>query len=110
MKRSETIKDRKSFNNIIKNGKYKKNNCYVIYIMKSENEDGKIGIAISNKIGKAHIRNKLKRQTRAIIDANKKVFKKDNNYIIMIRKGCLEKDFEEKSKLFNSLFIEKENT
>ena len=37
MKRVETIKDQKLFNNIIRNGKFVKNNFFVIYnIMKEE--------------------------------------------------------------------------
>ena len=64
MKRIETIKDKKLFNNIIRNGKFKKNEFYVIYNIKKEEEQQFFGIAISNKVGKAVIRNKLKRQTR----------------------------------------------
>jgi len=72
MKRVETIKKREEFNNIIKKGSFIKNEYYIIYIMKSENENSKYGIAISNKIGKAHLRNKLKRQTRTLIDKYRK--------------------------------------
>jgi ribonuclease P protein component len=87
MKRSETIKDKKLFTDIIKTGKYKKNNYIVIY--NKERKDDKLffGIAISNKFGHAHLRNRIKRQTRAVIDNNKNLFQKGNNYIIMIRKN-----------------------
>ena len=51
MKRIETIKDSKSFNDIIKNGKFIKNNYFVIYYKDNESENNKLGIAISNKIG-----------------------------------------------------------
>ncbi len=88
MKRIETIKDQKLFNNIIRNGKFKKNNYFVIYNIMKEEPEIMYGIAISNKVGKAHIRNKLKRQTRAIIDNNRNLFKNGHNYIIMIRKDC----------------------
>ena len=88
MKRTETIKDQKLFNNIIRNGKFKKNEFYVIYNIKKEEEQPFFGIAISNKVGKAVIRNKLKRQTRTIIDNHRNLFKNNHNYIIMIRKSC----------------------
>ncbi len=93
MKREETIKSQKLFNNIIKNGNFIKNDYFVIY--SSKNEDNKInyGIAISKKIGNAVTRNKIKRQTRAIIDRNRNLFKKSHNYIIMIRKSCVSKKF-----------------
>ena len=37
--------------------------------------------------------NNIKRQTRAIIDRNRNLFKKSHNYIIMIRKSCVSKKF-----------------
>ncbi len=90
MKRAETIKDQKLFNNIIKNGKYIKNSYFVLYSSKKEDPEINFGIAISNKVGKAHLRNKLKRQVRSIIDKNRNLFKNNHNYIIMIRRSCSE--------------------
>jgi ribonuclease P protein component len=103
MKRIETIKDSKSFNDIIKNGKFIKNNYFVIYYKDNESENNKLGIAISNKIGKAHIRNRLKRQTRAIIDEYRNMFKNNFNYIIMIRKTCKEAEFTNMNQALKSL-------
>ena len=103
MKRIETIKDSKSFNDIIKNGKYIKNNYFVIYYKDNELDNNKLGIAISNKIGKAHIRNRLKRQTRAIIDEYRNLFKNNFNYIIMIRKTCKEAEFKDMNLALKSL-------
>jgi len=100
MKRREMIKDRKVFNNIIQTGSFYKNNLFVIYIKERKNENSKFGIAISNKTGKAHLRNKLKRKVRAIMDNNKKLFKNNYDYIIMIRKACQEASF---SKMNDSL-------
>ena len=93
MKRIETIKDKKLFNNIIRNGKFKKNNYYVLYNIMKEEPNPSFGIAISNKVGKAFIRNRLKRQTRAIIDNHRNLFKNNHNYIIMIRKSCYNTDY-----------------
>ena len=103
MKRIETIKDSKSFNDIIKNGKFIKNNYFVIYYKDNQEEKNKLGIAISNKIGKAHIRNRLKRQTRAIIDEHRNLFKNNFNYIIMIRKTCKEAEFNDMNNALKSL-------
>lgn len=94
MKRIETIKDQKLFNNIIKNGKFIKNKYFVIYNIMKEESNISYGIAISNKVGKAVIRNKLKRQTRAIIDSHRNLFKNNRNYIIMIRKDCANTDYK----------------
>jgi len=89
------IKDRKIFNNIIQKGTFFKNKHFVIYIKERKNEKTKFGIAISNKTGKAFIRNKLKRKVRAIIDENKNLFQNSYDYIIMIRKTCVESTYKE---------------
>ncbi len=95
MKRTETIKDQKLFNNIIRNGKFIKNNFFVIYNIRKENDQINYGIAVSNKLGKAVVRNKLKRQTRAIIDNHRNLFKNGHNYIIMIRKGSVGAEYKD---------------
>ena len=94
MKRIETIKDQKLFNNIIKKGKFKKDTYFVIYYIKKEEVQNNYGIAISKKVGNAVTRNKLKRQTRAIIDKHRNLFKNNHNYIIMIRKSCANTEFK----------------
>lgn len=100
MKRIETIKSKEEFNNIIRTGKYNKNQYYILYYI--NNNDNKFGIAISNKVGHAFIRNRLKRQTRSIIDENRNLFKKGFNYIIMIRKSCVGTNYE----ILNKALIE----
>ena len=96
MKKREIIKSKKDFSNIIKTSKFIKTNEYVIYYKENNLNTTRFGIAISNKIGNAVTRNKLKRQTREIIDKLKTLFKNNTDYIIMIRKGCLETIFDKK--------------
>lgn len=105
MKRFEMIKDKNYFNFIIKNGKFIKDNNFVIYYIYNEKKNfPQFGIAIKNSIGKAVERNHLKRQVRNLIDNNKKLFKNECDYIIMIRDGCTRSSFEEKnSSLVNLL-------
>lgn len=95
MKRYEMIKDKNYFSYIIKNGKYNKDKNYVVYYFKNANNKySHFGIAIKNKIGKAVVRNRLKRQTRSIIENNKKLFQKSYDYIIMIREGLKDTSYE----------------
>lgn len=104
MKRYEMIKDQDYFGSIIKKGKYNKDKLFVIYsVSKEDNVYPHFGIAIKNSIGKAHIRNRLKRQTRSIVDNNKNLFKKNRDYIIMIRNECVNAQFDEMNKSFVEL-------
>ena len=93
MKRIEMIKDKNTFNNIIKKAKFKKNDYFIIYNNENEINNTRFGIAINKKYGHAVDRNRIKRQVRAIIDNNRNLFQKGNNYIIMVRKSCQEAKF-----------------
>ena len=106
MKKNETIKSSKEFSELIKNSKFFKTKEFVIYYKENNLLKRRFGIAISNKIGNAVTRNKLKRQTREIIDNVKSLFKNNTDYIIMIRKGCLETSFRKRLENLESILKE----
>ncbi len=95
IKKYEVVKEKKDFNSIINNARFFKNNYYTIYIRKRKDSEIKFGLAISKKVGNAVVRNKLKRQVRALIDNIKETFPKGRDYIIMIKRNCLEINFQE---------------
>lgn len=106
MKKYETVKRKEEFNNIIKIGKYQKNDYFVIYKVNNELNYPRFGIAISKKFGKANIRNLYKRRIRTIIDINKNLFQNNKDYIIMIKKNCLQINYQEMNKKFQELLKE----
>ena len=90
MKRYEMIKDKDRFNYIIRKGEYSKDKNFVVYHVPRLNYSHiMFGIAVKKSLGNAVVRNRMKRQTRSVIDENKNLFKKGHDYIIMIREGCL---------------------
>ncbi|MDD4705765.1 MAG: ribonuclease P protein component [Bacilli bacterium] len=103
MKIDERIKKSIEFDNIIKQGDFQKNKYYVVYYNHKKEDNSRFGIAVGTKIGNAVIRNKLKRQTREIIKEIKIKFKKDQDYIIMIRKDCLNLNYQQKKENLLSL-------
>lgn len=107
MKKKDIIKSQKEFNLLIKTGKFIKNDDYVIYYKENELSKIRFGIAISTKLGNAVTRNKLKRQTREIVDKLNYLFKNNKDYIIMIRKGCLDHSFNERIKQLEKLLEER---
>lgn len=107
MKKYEVVKKKEEFNEIIKTCSYFKNKYFTIYIRKRENNFARFGLAISKKVGNAVVRNKLKRQLRAIISQNKDIFSKDSDYIIMIRKDCVNATFQKLEEKLIELIKEK---
>lgn len=107
MKKFEVVKEKRRFDFIINNGKFIKNKIFVIYFSKHEENFPKFGLAVGKKIGNAVTRNKYKRIIRNIVDQNKFLFKKEYDYIIIIKKVCLDMSFKELNDSLSSLIKEK---
>ena len=97
MKKIEIIKSSDEFTKIIKTGKRVSSNSYSIYYIKN-NKDNRYGISVPTKTGHAVVRNKVKRQTKNIIDNNKKSIQTGYDYVIIIRKGILDLSYQELEK------------
>ncbi len=100
MKKINIVKENKDFNNIIKDGRSYKNKYFIINVMENNLNHYRFGISISKKTGNAVVRNLYKRKLRNIIDANKKLYSNNKDYIIIIRKSCLGVEYKELEKFF----------
>ena len=80
MKNKYIVKKTKDFNNIINNGKFVKNNIFIVYYLPSE--------------GNAVIRNKVKRRLRMLVYENQNLFSNKYKYIIMIKKDFINESYE----------------
>ena len=107
MKKFEIVKEHYEFDNIINKGKSIGNKVFSIYFLKRDEEYPKFGIAVGKKIGNAVTRNKYKRIIRNIVDNNKLLFKKDYDYIIIIKRKCLDLSFKELNDNLSELVKEK---
>lgn len=107
MKKFEIVKEHYEFDNIINEGKSIGNKVFSIYFLKHDEEYPKFGIAVGKKIGNAVTRNKYKRIIRNIVDNNKLLFKKDYDYIIIIKRKCLDLSFKELNDNLSELVKEK---
>lgn len=88
MNKEKIIKNSETYSKIISTGESIKNKYFSVYYQKTDN-DNKYGITIPKKVGKAHIRNKLKRQTKNIIMTNEINIQKKYNYVIIIKEATL---------------------
>ena len=63
--RARRIRSRRDFQYIYEHGQLYKDEFFrIFYIRKSSTELGRLGLSISRKLGKAHVRNRLKRIIR----------------------------------------------
>ncbi|MBQ3436216.1 MAG: ribonuclease P protein component [Bacilli bacterium] len=103
MKKKFIVKSNREFNEIINSKHSTSNSCFIVYYKKAKEKYSRFGISVGKKIGKATIRNKYKRKIRAIIDNNKKDYSNNLDYIIIMRKECLNQKHEILEKNLNIL-------
>ena len=92
MNKEKILRKSEDFSTIISNQKYFKNKYFSIYY--KESDKTLYGITVPKKVGKAIIRNKLKRQLKNIISNNEKYIQSNYNYVIIIKEPALKLDYE----------------
>ena len=91
MNKDKILRKSEDFSTIISNQKCYKNKYFSLYYKESENT--LYGITVPKKIGKAVIRNKLKRQLKNIICNYEKYIQSNYNYVIIIKEPALKLDY-----------------
>lgn len=88
MNKSKIIKKSELFSKIISSNNSKKNKYFSVYYVKSN--INMYGITVPKKVGKANVRNKLKRRIKNIIINNEINIQKNYNYVIIIKEAAKE--------------------
>lgn len=96
MKRQYRIRKAEDFHRIIHASCFVKNQFFVIYFQTNELGSSRVGISIPKRIGNAVVRNKIKRQIKAILHETLDVTK-PLDYVIVPKRSYEIEDFN-KSK------------
>ena len=64
MKFSDSLKKNKDFQNVYRKGKSYANKYFVMYVLKNNTEENRIGISVSKKVGNSVIRHHITRLVR----------------------------------------------
>lgn len=92
MNKDKILRKSTDFSKIISNKQYVKNKYFSLYY--KESSTTLYGITVPKKVGKAVLRNKLKRRVKNIITNNEKYIQPNYNYVIIIREPSLTLDYE----------------
>lgn len=96
-----TLKKSSEFQDVFKTGKWSSSDTLVTYTKKINSEENKVGVAVSKKIGKSVVRNRLKRlareayrknETKILAGFNIVIVYKNNINIENLTFGDVEKD------------------
>ena len=103
MKKRFIVKKNDEFNEIIRTCPSVKDSNLVIYYKDSTLPYNRYGISAGTKLGHAVVRNLYKRRLRMIINQNKNDYEKFKDYIIIIRKNCLNVKYDDIQRSYCSL-------
>lgn len=95
VKRENRLKKNRHFNYIYKNGTSIKLGVLNLVYAKTKFKPFKVGFSVNNKIGKAVVRNKVKRRLRESFNQLTTLIDRRFNYIFVAKDGIVNKSFEE---------------
>ncbi|WP_040226407.1 ribonuclease P protein component [Bhargavaea cecembensis] len=99
MNKHQRVKKNEDFQQVFKKGKSFANRQFVIYSLRKEGqEEFRIGISVSKKIGNAVTRNRIKRYVRQAVHELKDELRPDMDYIIIARHQAAAFDFHTSKK------------
>ncbi|WP_209810570.1 ribonuclease P protein component [Ammoniphilus resinae] len=96
MKSKFRLRDQDDFQKVFQKGRSTANRQFVIYVLPKEGQDQlKIGISVSKKLGKAVVRNRIKRLIREALRLNLSSIKWTGDLIVIARGPVAEMGYQE---------------
>ena len=93
MKKENSLKKNQDFQKILEKKQSVGCSTLVIYYLKNELDYARGGISCGKRLGNAVIRNRTKRQVRALLDVSLN-YKNNMDYIVIVRNKFLEQNYE----------------
>ena len=79
------------------------NSMMVLYARKNRTDTNRVGITVSKKLGKAHIRNRARRRLREVYRLNEARFQSGWDIVVVARARSIDCDFRELQRGYLSL-------
>ena len=85
MKFSDSLKKNRDFQNVYRKGKSYANKYFVMYVLKNETKQNRIGISVSKKVGNSVIRHHLTRLVRESYRLHEDMFNSGLDIVVIAR-------------------------
>ena len=79
------------------------NGYFVFYARKNRLDTNRVGITVSKKLGKAHIRNRVRRRIREVYRLNEEAFQPGWDIVVVARAKSVDADFGKMTKAYLQL-------
>ncbi len=93
MKFSSSLKLNHIFQRLYRTGG-QANGYLVLYARRNRTESNRVGITVSKKLGKAHIRNRIRRRIREVYRLNELRFLPGWDIVVVVRTKAIHADFQ----------------
>lgn len=103
LKRENRLKKNKHFNYIYKHGKSVATKQLTLVFVKAKVKPFKVGFSVSNKVGKAVVRNKTKRRMREAFASIIPIVDRRYNYIFVAKPAMADMNYLDIKNLMQSL-------
>ncbi len=103
--KKERITQPQDFRRVMKSGRRHTSRNFILFILKNEKTFHRLGIVVKKEIGPATYRNRMKRYLREFFRLHKHQIKGSYDIILMAKKGCLFRGYQEAEKELKGLFI-----
>ena len=95
MKFSDSLKKNKDFQNVYRKGKSYANRYFVMYVLKNETEQNRLGISVSKKVGNSVIRHHLSRLVREAYRLHEDMFNSGLDIVVIARSTAKDISYHE---------------
>jgi ribonuclease P protein component len=79
------------------------NSYLVLYARKNKTGENRVGITVSKKLGKAHVRNRVRRRFREVYRLNEEKFQPGWDIVVVVRSRSVEAPFSKLTDSFLTL-------
>ena len=102
--RRERLTRRKDFQYIFERGDKRVGRAFVIYVARRQGQGRKFGTAVSRKVGRAVVRNRIKRYLREIYRTHRPALRNDVQIVVVARTAAAAMSFDECRAAMQDLF------
>ena len=100
MKRFHSIKKNRDFQKVYREGRSCANRYLIMYVKKAEDDDIRIGISVSKKVGNSVVRHRMTRLIRESFRLNKGILKTGLDIVVVVRPTAKEENFKTMESAF----------